>query len=779
MDNSAYKELLDQIDSYILNTLAHSSLNACEITSSLDSFLERYHISLLSIANRLNELQLDCLIACICPEPDPYRSFFSLRADVDNLPMFHLDDKMIDELCDEYHLSPTQPIDGKIYLTGDEVDGKPVLHIFEDELELFEIDTDDEELIAELNNAELNTQDDMDSDGESVDFSDDDDEHFIVADMAEDVETELDQEEADANVSDSRNDEDSAESDESEEKLEEIDPNTSALPLDESTNQAEEASPATRSSYLENDLSTDSTSGTDNDVNVAASDFIPAETADNSNVDIAEANLVEVEQDAIYETNDHHDEDEMVTQNDATQNDNAVPGVVCADLPYSAETEQTDAAVQIATDSSITTEESDTTAEVDVQEADSDDRVLQEKASSNEYYDTIQETNAQPEQHSESIVQDIAPSSVHSYANVDVDDANNERREDADPLVDLSAETENIHDEVATANSAQAIDSTALPSQTAEAPTTQQETIRPQRRTAFSRADIQQELSENPEIERKRLESMRLLGLISADDEDEAETVDEQSAQEQAIETPIEAPEVEEPIRYSAVLTPQNDLEFYLADAEKEKRISYKAKLHDIFSFVAAPKEESVDDKITMKECASMSDFREEMRKKGYDVRQYVVQHTVQYYSQKYIRVNSIKFATSCIVYLLAVALVLVGYFVCDRYAGLGYVPYIATAVGLLIVPGFYGVRYLAFKDKHTPANFSFKLSLATSFMVAIILMMIFLLVAFFYPKSGANISEINTLVAPVFYPAAMLMLLPASVLVYALLYRTRKFYVI
>ena len=68
MGNNIYDELLEQMDSYILNALAHSSLTVYEITSSLDGFLDRYHISPLSVANRVNELQLDCLIACICQE---------------------------------------------------------------------------------------------------------------------------------------------------------------------------------------------------------------------------------------------------------------------------------------------------------------------------------------------------------------------------------------------------------------------------------------------------------------------------------------------------------------------------------------------------------------------------------------------------------------------------------------------------------------------------------------------------------------------------------------
>lgn len=998
MGNNIYDELLEQMDSYILNALAHSSLTVYEITSSLDGFLDRYHISPLSVANRVNELQLDCLIACICQKSDPNRSFFALRISVDDLPMFNLDDQMIDKLCDALALSPVSASNEKIYLTDDFGDGKPTLHIFEDNLEIFEIEDAEEftELAAEADAAdtdesEVESETDIAIDESLTEQETDTDAQYSTENAADDQENEDDsaqiEEESPVEVEEpAETEEDSiaaedaakdvdeddssefqedsnveceeisdelpaeaeqveevfAESDEEEIKKEPFeeaaddinkdeteieeaaqDEEQPALPSDDEQEEVqeetdeeaisdEEYNPADEALYAAEDETAEEAQVTDEDESAydeAASEYEPPysyepfkqtetvcederesddndeeepakvaeEVLDEQFDDMAEEASYAVESDQTEaveeesedeqviaaENSEEHEEDGdeppfVVENTDNTDEDEICAEIVDENADVEDESIETESAEQPvderdeAAEEDIT-EEYNETDELEAVVEDEETPTAVETESAYEPTSTVmdeyvlfgepsQDTAEEPAQETTDEEYPVVPEAERTYIEETkepvvaserteepaeqesrADDADSETQEEAQtdetpsdveatlPSEQAEAQPESTYDEaVVEANSSlpeeesdkpiaapvkedkkarqkgrkgrkneerviaeeEEADTFALYEQSQETAQAEPEPIK--RRTAFSRADIRQELEENPEMHEKRLASMRLLGLIEDDKTEEPQEPEE------------EVPEVKEeeisPKResYSAIFTPQTELEIYLQQEETEKHLSYKTILHNLFNSSNAPKQqEDVDSKITMKECGSLSEFREEMRKKGYDVRQYVVQHTVQYYSQKYINVNSIRFATSCLVYLVAVALILIGYFVCDKYAGLGFMPYLCTGIVLFLIPCYCGVRYLAYKDRHAPATFSFKLSFATSFMVALILMMIFLLIAFFNPKSGANISEINTLIAPVFYPAAMLLLLPVWVIVYALLYRTRKFYVI
>lgn len=275
--------------------------------------------------------------------------------------------------------------------------------------------------------------------------------------------------------------------------------------------------------------------------------------------------------------------------------------------------------------------------------------------------------------------------------------------------------------------------------------------------------------SNGDDSDEKKLSALRALGLIHSPIVEKEETVTQDNQDSQTSDQ----------VYFSPVHRPQSELELYLQHEENEQQFSYKSLLSNVFKESAPQQAAQEEAEVVLddKPITSFSEFREEMRKKGYTVKQYVAESTYQYYTQKYININKIKFATSILTYIVGFAMILIAYFALEKYASLGIKYYIAAAAALLVVPGFYGIRYICYKERHAPANFSFKLSIVTAFIASILLMMIFLLLAFFLPSTKANISDITTLVGPIFYPMGLLLLLPISVVLYALLYKSKRFH--
>jgi len=256
------------------------------------------------------------------------------------------------------------------------------------------------------------------------------------------------------------------------------------------------------------------------------------------------------------------------------------------------------------------------------------------------------------------------------------------------------------------------------------------------------------------------------------------ETPHEETAPEQ-VEAPIEpTPQPESNVRYDSMHNPTGQLEQYLSEAETEHKFMYHSILLNVFRDVV-PQTPAEDDSGEVALVTSITELREEMRKKGYVVNQYVQQNTYQYYSKKYVLSNKLNLVTSLCTYLVGLAMILVALFAIDPHIGWGWDKYVIAACVLLVFPAIRAVRYLIYRDRHQPADFSFKFSFATSWMAAIILIVIDLLVAFFIPIPGtnANISVVSSLVVPIFYPAAIFLLLPIRTLIYSLLYHTKKFH--
>ncbi len=172
---------------------------------------------------------------------------------------------------------------------------------------------------------------------------------------------------------------------------------------------------------------------------------------------------------------------------------------------------------------------------------------------------------------------------------------------------------------------------------------------------------------------------------------------------------------------------------------------------------------------------SSYADLKERMMRVGYKLRPYVKQTTSSYYSMNFIFSNKIKRDCYAFVYFAMLIQIVLGYFFVDRYVGIGFVAYISTAAALLVLPIYAWINYLVHPDKRIRAQFDFKITIAGALMLYVNMLVITILLGFFAFK--ADIYDINSMIIPIFYPAALLLNMPLSVVIYNLLYKTEKYH--
>lgn len=172
---------------------------------------------------------------------------------------------------------------------------------------------------------------------------------------------------------------------------------------------------------------------------------------------------------------------------------------------------------------------------------------------------------------------------------------------------------------------------------------------------------------------------------------------------------------------------------------------------------------------------SSYADLKERMLRVGYKLKPYVKQATSSYYSMNFIYSGKIKRDCYTFLYFVMLIEIFIGYFSLDRFASLGFVPYIATAAALAIVPAYAWIAYSVRPDKRIRAQFDFKITVAGSLMLYVNLLVITILLGFFAFKS--DIYNAKSMIVPIFYPAALLLNLPLAVVIYNMLYRTYKYH--
>ncbi|NCA68175.1 MAG: hypothetical protein EOM87_08965 [Clostridia bacterium] len=172
---------------------------------------------------------------------------------------------------------------------------------------------------------------------------------------------------------------------------------------------------------------------------------------------------------------------------------------------------------------------------------------------------------------------------------------------------------------------------------------------------------------------------------------------------------------------------------------------------------------------------SSYADLKERLMRVGYKLRPYVKQTTSSYYSMNFIFSNKIKRDCYTFLYFAMLIEIFIGYFFVDRFAGIGFVSYISTAAALLIVPIYGWVNYMLHPDKRIRAQFDFKIAIAGVLMLYVNLLVITILLGFFAFTS--DIYSVESMIVPIFYPAALLLNLPLAVIIFNILYKTNRYH--
>ena len=167
-------------------------------------------------------------------------------------------------------------------------------------------------------------------------------------------------------------------------------------------------------------------------------------------------------------------------------------------------------------------------------------------------------------------------------------------------------------------------------------------------------------------------------------------------------------------------------------------------------------------------------DLKNKIYASGYKIRTYQKLDSEGYYANRYYLNNKLNRDCSIITSVIMMFIVGMMWIAFDGYVNLPAYSYIIIMALFLILPFVSFIKYANMPKARKVANFSFKLAILNAIMAYLIITVVCLLVAFF--AVGADISNISTMVCPLFYPMFILLVLPIYVIVYQLLYMTRKY---
>ena len=220
-------------------------------------------------------------------------------------------------------------------------------------------------------------------------------------------------------------------------------------------------------------------------------------------------------------------------------------------------------------------------------------------------------------------------------------------------------------------------------------------------------------------------------------------------------------------------------LQDFLADRVDSSDDDYRSTLNGMFAVGAGSAVETEQpeeyDLSSHSSGFNYGELKERAQANGYKLRPYSKASSSSYYSMNFIFSTRLKRDTLFILYAFMLIEVLIGYFLLDRFAGLGYVFYVVTGCVLLLVPIFGVILYLLKPDKRIRADFDLKISISGTSMLAINAFILCMLLGFF--AFNADITNPVTMVKPLLYPALLLINLPIYSLIYAILYNTRKYH--
>ncbi|MDD4839059.1 MAG: PadR family transcriptional regulator [Clostridia bacterium] len=171
---------------------------------------------------------------------------------------------------------------------------------------------------------------------------------------------------------------------------------------------------------------------------------------------------------------------------------------------------------------------------------------------------------------------------------------------------------------------------------------------------------------------------------------------------------------------------------------------------------------------------SSDAELKTRLYAKGFKVRPYTKANTTEYYSFNFILSNRLN--RDCFLLILISYIAMIGIMWAATATKVHYSVYLSFLfIGLALYAIPLGL-FMSNPSKRVRANFNFKLSMLNRTMLCIELAVITMLIGFFLV--GADVNNVDSLIAPIIVPCVLLLNLPLSSVVYYALYKTKKYHI-
>ncbi|MEG1646962.1 MAG: hypothetical protein RR374_06310, partial [Clostridia bacterium] len=212
----------------------------------------------------------------------------------------------------------------------------------------------------------------------------------------------------------------------------------------------------------------------------------------------------------------------------------------------------------------------------------------------------------------------------------------------------------------------------------------------------------------------------------------------------------------------------------------KKEKINYINTFNQIYTNQQDLTQEIKEDALVEEEdddykIINFSDLKHDLQKDGVNLKPYIKKNTTDFYVNNFYYINKILRNTALIMFI-ALVIEFVCAWGCVHNDYKIWTLAITVAVCALMPISFL-IKFLINPTKRKRANFNVKQSLLNSLILIINCIVVILLLGFFV--FNANISDFSTMIVPVLMPILFLFNIPASIIVFALLYNTRKYHMV
>lgn len=171
----------------------------------------------------------------------------------------------------------------------------------------------------------------------------------------------------------------------------------------------------------------------------------------------------------------------------------------------------------------------------------------------------------------------------------------------------------------------------------------------------------------------------------------------------------------------------------------------------------------------------SMSELKMKLYNKGFKLRPYSKENVNSYYSMNFIYANAIRRDTSLIMYAIIFLELLLAYLSFFSLLQLKLWPFIVAAVVFAVIPVYFFIVNHFDPNFRTRAKFDLKISLINSIMAFLCIVAVVVLLGFYV--FHAAFDDVKTMIMPIFVPIIFALDIPVTVLIYSLLYKSKKYH--